>query len=165
MGQVSETACRVLLYRLLSGQTIQVRSDERQLARATSHGLCVLLPHNLTTSPTCFANLVLTGSDLEQDGPGLQVAEGPTFTYFSSKPSCSPRISSSIVNKFCRVLSKVNVPVEVQEMQVRTEVERVLLLARTFAKVHLDAAKNTFLARNCLETADLEILNFFQMFS
>merc|ERR1712223_1574766 len=50
MGQVSETACRVLLYRLLSGQTIQGRSDERQLARATSHGLCVLLPHNLTTS-------------------------------------------------------------------------------------------------------------------
>ena len=145
---------------------LQVRSDERQLARATSHGLCVLLPHNLTASPTCFANLVLTGTDLEQDGPGLQVAEGPTFTYFSSKPTCSPRISSSIVNKFCRVLSKVNVPVEVQEMQVRTEVERVLLLARTFAKVKkAEAAKKTFLARSGLETGDLEILNFFQMFS
>ena len=69
------------------------------------------------------------------------------------------------MNKFCRILSKVNVPVEIQEMQVRTEVERVLLLARTFAKVQADAAKKTFLARSGLETADLEILNFFQMFS
>merc|ERR1719167_873998 len=43
MGQVSETACRLLLYRLLSGQSIQVHSDQRHLARATSHGLCVLL--------------------------------------------------------------------------------------------------------------------------
>ena len=50
-------------------------------------------------------------------------------------------------------------------MQVRTEVERVLLLARTFAKIQADAAKKTFLARSGLETADLEILNFFQMFS
>ena len=31
MGQVSETACRVLLYRLLSGQTIQVFYDGRNL--------------------------------------------------------------------------------------------------------------------------------------
>ena len=60
----------------------------------------------------------------------------------------------------------MNVPVEIQEMQVRTEVERVLLLARTFAKVKkAEAAKKTFLARSGLETGDLEILNFFQMFS
>jgi len=165
MGQVPEMGCRLLLYRLLSGQSIQVHSDQRHLARATSHGLCVLLPHNLAASPTCFANLVLTGTELEQTGPGLQVANGPSYTFFSGKLACTRISVSSIVNNFCRILSKVNVPVEIQEMQVRTEVERVLLLARTFAKVEADAAKKSFLARSGLETADLEILNFFQMFS
>ena len=180
MGQVPEMGCRLLLYRLLSGQSIQVQdqqyqtsphlflqvhSDQRHLARATSHGLCVLLPHNLAASPTCFANLVLTGTELEQTGPGLQVANGPSYTFFSGKLACTRISVSSIVNNFCRILSKVNVPVEIQEMQVRTEVERVLLLARTFAKVEADAAKKSFLARSGLETADLEILNFFQMFS
>ena len=142
-----------------------MKSDQRHLARATSHGLCVLLPHNLAASPTCFANLVLTGSELEQTEPGLQVANGPTYTFFGGRLACTRISASSIVNKFCRILSKVNVPVEIQEMQVRTEVERVLLLARTFAKIQADAAKKTFLARSGLETADLEILNFFQMFS
>jgi len=165
MGQVAEMSCRLLLYRLLSGQTIQVNSEQRHLARATSHGLCVLLPHNLAASPTCFANLLLTGTELEQTGPGLQVANGPTYTFFSGRLPSTRISASSIVNKFCRILSKVNVPVEIQEMQVRTEVEKVLLLARTFAKVQAGDAKKTFLARSGLETADLEILNFFQMFS
>jgi len=165
MSQVPEMGCRLLLYRLLSGQTIQVQSEQRQLARSTSHGLCVLLPHNLAASPTCFANLVLTGTELEQTGPGLQVANGPAYTFFPGKLAATRISASSIVNKFCRILSKVNVPVEIQEMQVRTEVERVLLLARTFAKVQADAAKKTFLARSGLETVDLEILNFFLMFS
>ena len=143
-----------------------MKSDQRHLARATSHGLCVLLPHNLAASPTCFANLVLTGTELEQTEPGLQVANGPTYTFFGGRLACTRISASSIVNKFCRILSKVNVPVEIQEMQVRTEVERVLLLARTFAKVKkAEAAKKTFLARSGLETGDLEILNFFQMFS
>ena len=143
-------------------------SSERPLARAACEGLCLLLPHNLPSSPTCFANLVLARPGLEEDLeeaalPALRVAPGPSYTF---DPPALPSASSSsrIVTKFCDIFSAASLPVHIEELCLRGEVERVLLQARLFLQLALRDRK-TFLARQGMTPADQEILSFFGMFS
>lgn len=142
-------------------------SDQRPLARAACEGLCIFLPHNLAASTTCFANLVLASPQLEEEGPQLRVSAGPSYSFLCPHPSascsCSLASTSCLVTRLSRILSSP-LPPEVLEMVVRTEVERVLLLARVAG--HLDQQKQkVFLKKNGLEPGDLDILTFFHMFS
>ena len=146
-------------------------SSERPLARAACEGLCLLLPHNLPSSPTCFANLVLARPGLEEDLeeaalPALRVAPGPSYTFTSDPPALpsSAASSSRIVTKFCDIFSAASLPVHIEELCLRGEVERVLLQARVFLQLALRDRK-TFLARQGMAPADQEILSFFGMFS
>jgi hypothetical protein len=174
LHQVDPAEWRALLYRVLSGRTVQVRSSERALARTACEGLCILLPHNLATSPACFANLVLAGPDLEDEpGPKLGVAPGPAYTFrcdhlaFTTAPceGCGLAAASGLVTRFCRAVAAGQVPPDIQEMWLRTEVERALLQARIFIQLTESADQKAFLARSGLQPADQAILAFFGMFS
>ena len=146
----------------------QVRGSSRPLARAACHGLTILLPHNLAASSTCFANLLAAGPELELEGPGLEVAEGPAYTFACPhpSPSCSGCTAqhSTIVDKLARILAKVEVPEEVQEVWLRVEVERLVGVAATFHTIQ-PQHRTRFLASQHLLLPDAHILTFFDLFS
>lgn len=165
---------RTLLYHLLGGKTIQIKSKFRHLSRQIGDTLCLLLPNNLTRNPFCFANLVLANPDMEDILPQLSVHLGGNsevnFTFHSCSSardlSCCPKvISSNIVMKFCKLFSNQKIPKTIQEMSIRSFVEMVLLQARVFMKLSTSTDRRIFLGKNGFTANDEEILTFFQMFS
>jgi len=163
-----------VLYLLLAGKSLQIRSSQRHLSRTTSECLCLLLPNNLPSSTTLFANLLLADPELELPGPRISIEPGPdlspSYSFLCGHSSiascslCSLAQSSCIVRKFESLFSNTVLPPEIQEMRIRTEVERCLLQSRIF--LHLtEKDRKTFLTRSRLSSADYDILVFFHMFS
>lgn len=182
---------RILLHHILSGKTLQVKSDERSLSRKIGDSLCVFLPNNLTLNTFYFANLILTHGDLDADidllpdAAQLEVQENldPTQpdslsfqltsgsckcfdslgTVFASCKYCKCLSESSIVTKFCKILKRCDIPRVVTEMSLRTFCESILIQARVYSKL-AQAQKVDYLLQNNHTAIDAEIFKFYKYF-
>lgn len=183
LAQVGPSSFKVILYYLLSGKRLQVRSSLRQLARRVAEGLCILLPNNLRAN-SCFANLVVASQQVEEEeSPQLRVEEKAQqssplqFKFLPPGCCCSIHVDncsacmkpfqvvSSFVSKICKIFSNINLPATIQEMSVRSFSEKILLHSRVYQKLKTATEKRSFLSQNGFTSTDEEILNFFRMFS
>ena len=183
-SQLGLASFRILLHHILSGKTLQIRSNERQISRQVGDSLCMFLPNNLTRSQVYFANIILTGQDSVEDLPSLTSltirSEAGEVSYglfsqlckcndnyrqlFSSCKYCKSMSESTIISKLCKKLTICDIPRTVQEMTLRTFGESILSQARVFSKLG-SQQKNSFLRQNNFTAIDAEILIFFKMFS
>jgi len=176
LTQIGLPNFKILLYHLLSGKTLQIKSKLRHLSRKVGDSLCILLPNNLSRNPSYFANLVLASTEMEDITPQLKVGlEDSSQSQFVFKScscqrgvtciSCQHVISSSFVAKFCKIFNNLKIPKTIQEMSIRSFGEMILLQARVFMKLKNKSEKKIFLTKNGFTASDEEILNFFKMFS
>ena len=183
-SQLGLASFRILLHHILSGKTLQIISNERQISRQVGDSLCMFLPNNLTRSQVYFANIILTGHDSVEDLPSLTSltirSEAGEVSYglssqlckcndnyrqlFSSCKYCKSMSESTIISKLCKKLTICDMPRTVQEMTLRTFGESILSQARVFSKLG-NQQKNSFLRQNNFTAIDAEILIFFKMFS
>merc|ERR1711892_606723 len=168
---------KILLYNLLSGKAVQIKSKSRLLSRQVVESLCMMLPNDLTKSKeTYFANLVLATSDMEDMFPqlvvGVEDSSEPQFVFKSCSChrgfnclNCPQVIPSSVLTKYCKIFNNLKIPKTIQEMSMRSFGELILLQARVFAKLQPQSDKTTYLYKNGFTARDEEILNFFKLFS
>ena len=182
---------RILLHHILSGKTLQVKSEERSLSRKIGDSLCMFLPNNLALNTFYFANLILTHGDLDGDidllpnAAQLEVQDNldPTQpdslsfqltsssckcfdslgTVFASCKYCKSLSESSIVTKYCKILKRCDIPRVVTEMSLRTFCESILIQARVYSKL-AQTQKGDFLLQNNHTAIDAEIFKFFKYF-
>jgi len=182
---------KILLHYILSGKTLQVKSEERSLSRKIGDSLCMFLPNNLALNTFYFANLILTHSDLDGDvdllpnaaqlevqdnldptQPGslsFQLTSGSCKcfdslgTVFASCKYCKSISESSIVTKYCKILKRCDIPRVVTEMSLRKFCESILNQARVYSKL-AQAQRGDFLLQNNHTAVDAEIFKFFKYF-
>ena len=183
---------KILLYHVLSGKTLQIKSHQRYISRKIGDSLCIFLPNNLTQNQTCFANFILTTNDHVENLPSttqLEItsseddltdrAESKLIfslisdcchcfdsysTVFSCCKTCKSLNDSIIITKLCKILKNCNLPKTVKEMTLRTHGETILLQSRVFSKLAHNQ-KCDFLLQNNFTAIDAEILSFFKFFS
>ena len=182
---------KIILHHILSGKTLQVKSEERSLSRKIGDSLCMFLPNNLALNTFYFANLILTHGDLDGDidllanAAQLEVQDNldPTEpdslsfqltsssckcfdslgTVFASCKYCKSLSESSIVTKYCKILKRCDIPRVVTEMSIRTFCESILIQARVYSKL-AQTQKGDFLLQNNHTAIDAEIFKFFKYF-
>jgi len=182
---------KIILYHILSGRTLQIKSQKRYVARKVGDCLCIFLPNNLSRNQICFANLILTTNELIEDLPAtaqLEINENSKFcseseaslkfnlnsdnckcydnyvTDFSYCKFCKSLNESTIISKLCKILKNSDVPQTVQEMKIRTFGEIILLQSRVFCKLN-NSQRNQFLKNNNYTAIDAEIFIFYKFFS
>eukprot|EP00090_Calanus_glacialis_P008060 TRINITY_DN16409_c0_g1_i1.p1 TRINITY_DN16409_c0_g1~~TRINITY_DN16409_c0_g1_i1.p1 ORF type:complete len:309 (-),score=18.83 TRINITY_DN16409_c0_g1_i1:20-838(-) len=176
LTQIGLPNFKILLYHLLSGKTLQIKSKQRHLSRKVGESLCIMLPNNLIRNPSYFANLVLATNDMEDIFPqlivGLEDSSESQYVFNSCSChkglaclNCPQVISSNFVVKFCKIFNNLKIPKTIQEMSIRSFGEMILLQARVFVKIKTPSEKKIFLNKNGLTGGDEEILNFFKLFS
>ena len=182
---------KIILHHILSGKTLQVKSEERSLSRKIGDSLCMFLPNNLALNTFYFANIILIHGDLDGDidllanAAQLEVQENldPTQpdslsfqltsgsckcfdslgTVFASCKYCKSLSESSIVTKYCKILKRCDIPRVVTEMSIRTFCESTLIQARVYSKL-AQTQKADFLLQNNHTAIDAEIFKFFKYF-
>ena len=191
-SQLGAQNFKILLYHILSGKTLQIKSQQRYISRKIGDSLCLFLPNNLTRNQSCFANFILTTNDVVDNLPSttqlditcegndcnLESGTKMTFslvsdscqcfdsynTVFSCCKTCKNLNNSTIITKLCKILKNCNLPKTVKEMTLRTHGETILLQSRVFSKLAHNQ-KCDFLLQNNFTAIDAEILSFFKFFS
>jgi len=175
---------KILLHHILSGKTLQIRSNDRQISRRVGDTLCIFLPNNLSGNQVYFANIILTGRDSVEDLPSMSgltiINEDGELSYslscdmcrcsetyrtlFSNCKYCKNINESAIITNLCKKLNVCDMPKTVREMAIRSFGESVLSQAKVFSMLG-NQQKNMFLRQNNFTAIDGDILFFFKMFS
>ena len=183
-SQLGLLSFKMLLHHILSGKTLQVRSNDRQISRQVGDSLCMFLPNNLSRNQVYFANIILRSRDSVEDLPSMSeltiMNEEGELRYslslemcrchetylalFSNCKYCTNINESAIIANLCKKLKMCEMPKTVREMTIRSFGETVLLHAKVFSRLG-NQQKNSFLRQNNFTAIDAEILFFFNMFS
>jgi len=176
--QIGFPSFKILLYHLLSGKTLQIKSNLKHLSRSVGDSLCIMLPSNLSRSPSYFANLVVATSDMEDLAPQLTIHledSSNSLPQFGFKcctgqggficTCCHQQRTSSFVAKYCKIFNNLTINKTIQEMSIRSFGEQILLHSRVFTQLNNPTEKRIFLTKHSFTASDEEILIFFQMFS
>lgn len=179
---------RALLYVLLAGRPLEIRSPARESGRRIAHALSLVLPNNRARDATYFANVVITSTDGGEVNNSLVLDPGNGAKFAFRSQVCSCRGDSSCSESSCRLrttsscaqcqqadssvavgrlLSVVSCS-ELNSCTVHTRilstVQGILYHAKVWARLRPGTEKKNFLWKLGFGAGDGEILNFFQMF-
>ncbi len=168
------SAGRLLIFSLLAGRTLEIRSSTREVGRRIADALSLILPNNKTRDVTYFANVVLTRTEGNGFNQTLEVNNQGCFSFTSIRCKCEENVGNcsecSTVSNSTAVQRMINVAkcCELNSCTVHTSilaaVEGILAHAKVWKRIGSGADKRTFLRRLGFGFSDAEILNFFQIF-
>ena len=165
-------AGRLLLFSILAGRTLEIRSSNRELGRRTADALSLVLPNNKTRDFTYFANVVLTSSDDNGFHQTLTVKTPGSFSFKSVSCRCSENPGncsdctsvggSMAVGRLFNIVKCCELNSCTVHTSILAAVEGILVYAKIWKRIKSGADKRTFLRRLGFGFSDAEILNFFQ---
>ena len=193
--QLGTQQFKLLLHHVLSGKSLEIISETRQLSRSVGDSLCLLLPNNAVDMKhsNYFANLVLTTRS-DSDSPAVSgtrlevgVDDDDQFLFTISSDRCLclglrardcavPRSNTNYC-KYCRGLIESTILTKFckifKTLQTSDVVQEMLLrsyggslLSEARVLSHLTHNQTSeYLVKNSYTAIDNQILDFFKYFS